>query len=581
MSAVVFLRWLTRRSRAGVIWILLSLPLIPIPGLAQTPGVPTTAVSTTSGTRLNELAQRAVAQIDARLSKPLGRVVERRRSRVYVVVSGTPPAKGTRLLVRRPVTASVEQPIGTLQVMRVTEGLVECRELQRAGRAHAEANDLVRLEGVTPRLLLAPCLTHVDLVPVIPQVIGEQIRNQLLGRNTIVLVDSLDLERRAEAAYWSGRAGQFLEEEHELDLVLFPVLLLATDKLVLNLEYFSVERGRAIDVDAVSVEIDDMLRSWIRAGRNRSSAPPGYRAMASQAFGSRMLTLAPVGGGALVAVSPDSLQLLEFAFPGLRVTAVVPLGVVEQQRREPYACIVSGADVRAMQMRLRMDGRSNLRETESGGRTAGADTIWVLSELRPPRAFAVSSREKRLQVVQTSPESAERWLADVWVALRAAARHRQQWWPRPGWNRIVMVPQIGDVDLDGRLDLLWSSQNGELNIRRFAAESAQVFPGFGDVKAIQAGQLEQSKPVLWLTEAVWNNAPDRLQAAQLIGGKLQVVWRSEPFEGTLTGLASTDLNSDGAIDLVVAERQARTTRLHVYLALPGERTAARGGAWAP
>jgi hypothetical protein len=546
------------------------------------PAPEATALPAPQGTRLEDLARLGVQQVERRILQPIGRVAERRRSRVYVLAHGAPPPQGTRLRAMRPNAYGHEELICTLEVQTTSGGLVECRELERTGRAHATANDIVRADRPPLRVLLAPCLTHVDLAPVIPQVVGELLRVGLLRRPEIVLTDSLDLERRAEAAYWSGMAGDFLRAQTHLELVIFPVLLLGEDKLILNLEYFSVARGRATDVDAVSVQADDMLRSWLRAGRARSNAPPGFRALAAQTFATQLVALEPAVSGGVFALSADSLFVMEFAYPGLRPIAAAALGIAERPQREPFAMMLAASTWRDRLAPAPANGQGTDGGKPPAARSALDDTILVLSEERAPLAYTYSARDRSLRPrASASLREFDAVLQALWTTARAPSRTAPHWWPRPGWSRSVIAAQFGDVDGDARLDALWSDRRGDLVLRRSGAEAPQTFRGFGDIKSLQVGKSDEARAVLWLSDAVWDGEADRLQAVQLVGNKLQVVWRSERFEHTLVGLASADLNGDGAFDVVAAERLGQGTRVHVFLALPGERTAARGGAWTP
>jgi len=82
-------------------------------------------------TTLEALVKRVAGKVIARYEKPWGRVVERHRSRVYIVPQGTLPEKGQQFLVMRQVPGmnpSRERLICKLKVHRITETLVECRE---------------------------------------------------------------------------------------------------------------------------------------------------------------------------------------------------------------------------------------------------------------------------------------------------------------------------------------------------------------------------------------------------------------------------------------------------------------------
>src|SRR5262249_25693023 len=153
---------------------------------------------------------------------------------------------------------------------------------ERTGRAHPEANDIVRRPLGTTRLLLAPCIPLLDVSPEIPDVIGERLRAAVASSNAVRLVDNPESEHRAEAAYLASTAGDFAAHQANVDEVLFPVLLQASNKLVLNLEYYAVERGRATDIDVASVAMDDLMHAWLHAGRTRQGAPPGFRRLPPQ-----------------------------------------------------------------------------------------------------------------------------------------------------------------------------------------------------------------------------------------------------------------------------------------------------------
>jgi len=138
------------------------------------------------------------------------------------------------------------------------------------------------------------------------------------------------------------------------------------------------------------------------------------------------------------------------------------------------------------------------------------------------------------------------------------------------------MPLFADLDGNGRIDLLWNDRRGNLCMLRSERGRTDLYPGFGDVKAVQPRSVPASRPVLWLTDDVCCGAADRLHAAQLDANRLRLVWSSERFEGPIVGLASVDLDGDSAFDLVVAEQSGPGTRLHLFMAIPGERTYARG-----
>ncbi|MFQ5599796.1 MAG: hypothetical protein ACE5G2_04490 [Candidatus Krumholzibacteriia bacterium] len=512
---------------------------------------------------LDLLVQQAVHLVGDRYSRPLGRVVERRRGRVFVSLRGEQPKKGVRYLAMRPIEDAApgrERLITKLQVQRITAGLVECKESDRAGKAHAEPGDVVRPITNPPRVLLAPCLALVDLAPVIPQVVGEKLRTAMLGRMDLELAGDLETERSAEAAYWSGNVVGFLRAQKKLDFVLYPVLLQTSGKLLLNLEYYSVERERATDIDVAAVELDAMLSAWLRAGRPRRVAPSGFRLLAAQVFPWPVRALAGAPHGGIFAVTRDSVHVLDFYYPGLRPGATLDLVVREQVRREPYSVVLGSEALHAT-----LDDAPHRNAT------------YVLSDERWPRTFisSVEGRKLRLSRRAVRTQVAEVF-RELWIATRGPSHLASRWWPAPGWSRAVVNPLFADLDSDGKLDLIWSDERGTLHVRRVAARNFESFAGFGDVKAVQPSDGPQSHTVLWLTDPVWEGGADRLHAAQLVGRKLEVVWSSEPFEGTLVALVSADLNGDEAYDLVVGEDVEGGTRLHLFLALPGERTAARG-----
>jgi hypothetical protein len=123
------------------------------------------------------------------------------------------------------------------------------------------------------RLLLAPCVALIDLAPEIPDVLGEKLRTEMRGSEVFDVLDAPEVERRAQVAYTAGIAADFVVHQTNADEVLFPVLLQTPGKMVLNLEYYSVERGRATDIDVVSAPLDDLMRAWLRAGRPAPSRP--------------------------------------------------------------------------------------------------------------------------------------------------------------------------------------------------------------------------------------------------------------------------------------------------------------------
>lgn len=527
-------------------------------------GVGAAQESATPSGAIGRLVASAAQSVGERYSRPVGHVVERRRTRVYVAVQGELPKPGAQLVVYRPIEnapAGAERRIALLQVERVSGGLVECTQAERYDRERAEKNDIVRWRRDPPKLLLAPCLSLVDLVPVVPQVIGEQLRTAIVGRTDLVLVDDMDREQRAEAAYMSGNLPAFLRGESGVDEVLFPVLLQTPGKLLLNLEYFSVQRQRATQVDVAAVETDAMLLGWLRAGARRQKAPPGFRFLGAQLFPWRVKALAGGVGGALFAVSRDSVILLDFTYPGLQPGRTLYLGPREQASRAPYTFVLNRAMLPA------------------GAETGFPEnTTWVLSDERGPRVFASWLDNGALRVGNAAfrPES-NHGLETLWAAVHGPAQLADHWYPGPGQHDArVLWPLFADLDGDGTADLVWTDERGSLQVQRTGGRARRAFRGYGDVKAVQPSTGGAGRAVLWLTDPVCCGAPDRVHAAQLVGDEVRLAWSSQPFDGTLTAVASHDLNADGAFDLVVAEDVADGTRIHVFLALPGEQTTARG-----
>jgi hypothetical protein len=506
-------------------------------------------------TALDVLVQRAAEQVQQRYARPLGNVAQRRRSRVFVLVRQAPPAPGTMLEAVRPQEGGPGRVVARLEVVQSEAGLTECRELERSGRLHADPGDFVRLPLGTLRLLLAPCIPLVDLAPQIPEVVGEKLRVALIADPRVRLLDALEAERRAEAAYLSDTVAEFMARLQAVDELLVPVLLQTPGKLLLNLEYFDVQRGRASEVEVVSVPLDDHLRAWLRAGRPRQAAPPGFRRLPAQAYAWRVIGLAeaPGGSGALV-FEADTLRVLELQYPSLRLRAQLALGVPPRPRRQPWCTVVPSREL---------------------GSVPGLPAAWlvVLSETRRPQVLAWNRAVEAAPQLRTAPADVDAALERLGPSLRAAPARRAEsrWWPGPDQPAAAVLPCFGDVDGDGRSDALWTGTDGILRLRLAVQRSARPFPGFGDVKALQPARGTGRHGTLWLTEPVWNGAPDRLHAAQLVGDELQVVWSSEPFDGTLTALATPDLNGDGQADLMAAESFAGGTRLHTYIAFPSER----------
>lgn len=513
---------------------------------------------------LDQLVQQGVQQVQERYTRPLGRVAERRRDRVFVLLRQLPPAPGTVLEVVRPAGAGQpDRTIGRLEVLSSDAGVTECREQERTGRAHAEAGDQVRRPVGTTRLLLAPCIPLLELAPEVPDVIGERLRAALATSSAVRLIDSPDNERRAEAAYLASAAGDFVSRQANVDEVLYPVLMQTPGKLVLNLEYYTVQRGRATDIDVVSVALDDLMRAWLRAGRARQGAPPGFRRLPPQTHPWRVVALAEAPGGDVLAVDTDSVHVLHLQFPGLRVRYNAALSARTRRRRDPWCAVIS------------------TRELQPHGADLGEGLV-VLGDERRPALLLWSSGAGPEALPQLRPAGAdvEPALERMFTALRAPARKPDsRWWPAPGQLATALAPCFADLDGDGRTDGVWSSMEGMLQVKLAAQRLVRSYPGFGDIKAAQAPRAAASaRAVLWLTDPVWHGEPDRLHAAQLANDDLQVTWSSEPFEGTLVGLVSVDLNGDGTPDLVAAEALEDGTRLHPFLAFASSRPAAAAGA---
>ena len=507
-------------------------------------------------TALETLVGEAIQQMRARYARPIGHVVERRRGRVFVVVEGAPPQPGARLLAWHPLDdlpGDHEQLVATLEVDNAKGSFLECKEIERTGRKHAEKGDRVRLQREPPRVLLAPCIAQVAVPSVVPQVIGEWLREAVLGQADVDMVDDAERERAAEAAFWAGSVPAFLSNVEGVDEVLYPVLLQTPGKLLLNLEYFSVERRRATHVDVVAVQHDEMTAAWLRAGTNRGPAPPGFRLLSTQVFPWRLAALSRSTGGVLLGVTRDSIHVLEFRYPGLKPRSAVGLGPRRRVRREPYAWVLSGAALgHEMQ-----------------------DASWVLSDERDPRAILVRSapQGRRVEVI-TNIEVAD-WFESWWPASWGPLPMADHGGDERGSPR-VLGPVVGDLDGDGRIDAGWSDPAGGLFVQRGNAGTRLAFRGYGDVKTVQPRSGAGTRAVLWLSDPVCCGQRDRLHATQLVEDELVDAWTSPPFTGTLDAMASCDLNGDGAFDLVVAEREASRTKLYVFLALPGEQTAARG-----
>lgn len=518
---------------------------------------------TAKGSVLEQLVQQASESVQERYTRPLGRVAERRRDRVFVILRQLPPPPGTLLeVVRGAQGQQPERVVARLEILHSETGLTECREQERFGRAHAEAGDVVRRPLGSTRLLLSPCVSLVELAPEIPDVIGEKLRVELQHSNAIALVDDPDAEHRAEAAYLSSSASEFVARANNVDEVLYPVLLQTPSKMVLNLEYYNVERGRATDIDAVSVALDDLMRAWLRAGRARQGAPPGFRRLPPQTYSWRVAALGESPSGDLVVVDQDSVHVMRFQFPGVRSRFAAALGPRLRKRREPWCALVGS------------------KELLAGGVTADFGTgLHVMSDERRPQLLLWPQPDTPDTPPQLRPGSAEveSALERLWAGLRPQARRSEaRWWPSPGQMPSVLVPCFADLDQDGKLDLVWTDTGGILHVKLAAQRNARSFPGFGDAKAAQPPRAAGGRAAIWLTDPVWHGEPDRLHEAQLSGDDLELVWSSEPYDGTITALASVDLNADGAADLVVAEALEDGTRLHAFLGVGGERAPRTG-----
>jgi len=527
---------------------------------------------------LEQLVQRVAQQVVARYERPWGRVVERRRNRVYIVPQGTVPEKGDHFLVMRSVPGmepARERLICKLKVQRVADTLIECKEVDRTGKEHAEEGDVVREENSTVHALLSPCISAIDLAPVIPQVVGEYLRLQLQNRPTLSIQEDLELEKEVKAAYWSGTMADFLARQSMYDVVLVPMLLRSQERLILNVEYFSVQRRAAVAIDVGSMPLDEMLLSWLRAGRTRDNAPPGYRSLPAQTYDWPLLAMKGLSGGRLVTVQSDSVRLLEFAYPGLRLSARAALPRRDRVRQQPYMQLVHGEDLNAAAEFVTQEQKPV--PLDISPLQVPPDVLWMTSDERRPMILDFSGTG----VIQVDSQSASvvEGLRLLWLVLEGPPQLGHRWWPTPGGKRTAIYPQFQDVDGDGSPDILWSDDQGKLQLRRRHAEQPESRSGFGDVKSIQPAQKDQSNAVVWLTDPVWGGQSDRLTASQFNNGRLRTVWRSKRFAHTIVAIASVDLNSDGAVDLVVAEQLPRGSRLHLFLALPGESTATRGGPW--
>lgn len=535
---------------------------VPVAAPAQEPPAPGAAAPA-----LERLVGEATQLLLGRYTRPLGRVVDRQRGRVFVAIDGEPPALGVFLSVTRAAADSAdEQPIAQLQVDQVSPGMVECRETSRSGREHAEKGDIVRAHGEPVRILMAPCATLVELPPAVPEIVGEKLRAALRARAVLQLASDGAREGAAMSAYAARTMTSFLQDQEDLDEVLIPVLLRTPDKLVLNVEVHSVARLRAVDIAVASVDLDDMLRSWFASGPPASIAPPGFRMLTAQEFAWQTVALAGVGPGILLAVGRDSLRVLQFARPGLRPSDVVAFGPRDVARRVSYALVLTADVLRA-----------------SGAPTPVGPSLWILSDERWPRAIFPGSEGRPLQAGPASTGLELRpALEALWKTALAPDEFTSRWWPAPGrGERPVLAPVFADVDGDAAVDVIWNDRRGLLWVTQSTSATLESFRGFGDVKAVQPGSGAETQPVFWLTDPICCGLGDRLHAAQLQERSLRVVWSSAPFAGTLTAVASHDLDGDGAPDLVASEQTATGSRLHVFLAQAEARTPARGATVAP
>lgn len=527
------------RALGTAVFVALAL-VVPVAAVAQT---------TPRGT-FEQLQAQAADQVQERYARPLGRVAERRREQVLVLLRQLPPSPGTVLEAVRPAQArQAERIVARLEVLSTEAGITECRVRERVGRMQVEPGDLVRRPVGTVRLLVAPCVSLVEVAPEIPEVLGERLRTALLASTLVRVLDDPEAERRAEGAYLAGATGDFVTRQTSADEVLYPVLMQTPGKLVLNLEYYSVSRGRATDIDVVSAPLDDLVRSWLRAGRSRQGAPPGFRRLPSQSRPWQVVAMAEGPGGELVVVDPDSVHVLRFTFPGLRWRWAAPLGSRARKRREPW-CVVVGT--RELQM--------------SGVAGELGNGVHLLSDERRPQTVLWPAGEDGTPQLRPAPAELEPALERLWTALRPQARREVRWWPAPNQLPAVVLPCFADLDGDAKLDVVWSSSESNLHIKLGSQRSARSFTGFGDVKAVAPARAAGGRSLLWLTDPVWHGESDRLHAAEIEGDELHLVWTSEPFEGTLSALATADLNADGTSDLVAAERLASGTRLHAFLA---------------
>jgi len=511
------------------------------------------AQGSTTRTALDQLVLQAVEQIRQRYQRPLGSIAERRRDRVFVLLRQAPPRAGARLEVVRSDAAAGERIVARLEVLSTEAGLTECRQVERIGRAQSEPGDVVRAPLGSVRLLVAPCIALADVPPEIPEVIGERIRVALLSNAFARVADDAQAERRAEAAYFSGAVGEFTARQRDVDEVLFPVLLTTPGKLVLNLEYVGAERGRTIEIDVATVAQDDVLRSWLRAGRVLVASPPGFKRLPAQEQSWHVVGLGEASAGNLLVVESDSVFVLEFYHPGLRRRAAVALGPRQRRRRAPWCTVISPRVLEGVSPEL-------------------PAALYVLSDERRPQSMQFNPASIDPLAIRPAPAGLEDALERLWSGIRPAARRQDaRWWPAPGQQAQSLGACFADFDMDGRLDAAWSALDGGLQVKFASQRAVRTFNGFGDVKAVHPARSAGGRPNLWLTDPAWHGAPDRLHVAQIAGDELQVQWSSEPFGGTLVALASLDLNADGLLDLVAAEDRPGGVRLHTFIAFAGER----------
>jgi hypothetical protein len=85
---------------------------------------------------IEQLVQSAAASIRERYTRSLGRVGERRRDRVFVILRQLPPPPGTVLeVVRAAKNKQPEHVVARLEVLHTEAGLTECHEQDHVGRS--------------------------------------------------------------------------------------------------------------------------------------------------------------------------------------------------------------------------------------------------------------------------------------------------------------------------------------------------------------------------------------------------------------------------------------------------------------